>query len=252
MSHFIVDLSSDKVEQLERIEIEVRSFDEYWNEIPTPGQTKVETTDAHEKVAILAQGNGVWYLDTVSDGEHILTVSHNRVTQSVEYTVESSIAGFYAANAPLSYIGSALGGIVLIVLAFFGITILRGSGGSEYDDYDDYDEDDDYEDTKETPQRFASGPSAGPSAGPSSGPSVGPSSGPSAGPSSGPSAGPSASPSAGPSATPEPVEETPVETTETSDDGIVVDDDGVEWYEDGEGVNWYRMPGESDWQEWQG
>ena len=252
VSHFIVDLSSDKVEQLERIEIEVRSFDEYWNEIPTPGQTKVETTDAHEKVAILAQGNGVWYLDTVSDGEHILTVSHNRVTQSVEYTVESSIAGFYAANAPLSYIGSALGGIVLIVLAFFGITILRGSGGSEYDDYDDYDEDDDYEDTKETPQRFASGPSAGPSAGPSSGPSVGPSSGPSAGPSSGPSAGPSASPSAGPSAAPEPVEETPVETTETSDDGIVVDDDGVEWYEDGEGVNWYRMPGESDWQEWQG
>ena len=42
------------------------------------------------------------------------------------------------------------------------------------------------------------------------------------------------------------------EPEQESEDGIVVDDDGVEWYEDGEGVNWYRMPGETDWQEWQG
>ena len=80
--------------------------------------------------------------------------------------------------------------------------------------------------------------------------SSGPSSGPSAGPSSGPSAGPSAGPSSGPTSAPEEVVEDEPEQEE--DDGIVVDDDGVEWYEDGEGVNWYRMPGETDWQEWQG
>jgi hypothetical protein len=37
------------------------------------------------------------------------------------------------------------------------------------------------------------------------------------------------------------------EAEEESDDGIEVDEDGVEWWEDEEGQWWYRPPNEEDW-----
>ncbi len=39
--------------------------------------------------------------------------------------------------------------------------------------------------------------------------------------------------------------------TEQSDDGITVDENGTEWYEDEVGVWWYREQGWDDWAEWQ-
>ncbi|MBT4070466.1 MAG: hypothetical protein HOE79_04430, partial [Euryarchaeota archaeon] len=39
--------------------------------------------------------------------------------------------------------------------------------------------------------------------------------------------------------------------TEQSDDGITVDENGTEWYEDEVGVWWYREQGWEDWAEWQ-
>ena len=77
--------------------------------------------------------------------------------------VDATIAGFYTANAPLSYIGTVLVAIILGVLAFFGITILRSGSGGDYDEWDD-----DYDDEDDTPARKSSPPSAGPSSGPSS------------------------------------------------------------------------------------
>ena len=41
------------------------------------------------------------------------------------------------------------------------------------------------------------------------------------------------------------------EQTEQSDDGITVDENGTEWYEDEVGVWWYREQGWEDWAEWQ-
>ena len=41
------------------------------------------------------------------------------------------------------------------------------------------------------------------------------------------------------------------ESTEQSDDGITVDENGTEWYEDEVGVWWYREEGLQDWAEWQ-
>jgi hypothetical protein len=41
------------------------------------------------------------------------------------------------------------------------------------------------------------------------------------------------------------------EQDETSDDGITVDENGTEWYEDELGVWWYREQGWDDWAEWQ-
>jgi hypothetical protein len=38
---------------------------------------------------------------------------------------------------------------------------------------------------------------------------------------------------------------------EASDDGITIDEDGTEWYEDELGVWWYREQGWDDWAEWQ-
>ena len=42
-----------------------------------------------------------------------------------------------------------------------------------------------------------------------------------------------------------------IEQTEQSSDGITVDENGTEWYEDEVGVWWYREQGWQDWAEWQ-
>lgn len=52
----------------------------------------------------------------------------------------------------------------------------------------------------------------------------------------------------------EPIPETQdaeMEEVSDSDDGISVDEDGTEWYEDELGVWWYREQGWDDWAEWQ-
>ena len=38
---------------------------------------------------------------------------------------------------------------------------------------------------------------------------------------------------------------------ETEDDGISVDENGTEWWEDEEGVWWYREEGWEDWAVWE-
>ena len=45
-------------------------------------------------------------------------------------------------------------------------------------------------------------------------------------------------------------EEVEAEHDEQSDDGITVDENGTEWYEDEVGVWWYREQGWQDWAEW--
>ena len=47
------------------------------------------------------------------------------------------------------------------------------------------------------------------------------------------------------------VETEQIEPTEQSEDGITVDENGTEWYEDEVGVWWYREQGWQDWAEWQ-
>jgi len=47
------------------------------------------------------------------------------------------------------------------------------------------------------------------------------------------------------------VETEQIESTEQSEDGITVDENGTEWYEDEVGVWWYREQGWQDWAEWQ-
>ena len=49
----------------------------------------------------------------------------------------------------------------------------------------------------------------------------------------------------------EEVETEQIESSEQSDEGITVDENGTEWYEDEVGVWWYREQGWQDWAEWQ-
>jgi len=49
----------------------------------------------------------------------------------------------------------------------------------------------------------------------------------------------------------EEVETEQIESSEQSDEGITVDENGTEWYEDEVGVWWYREQGLQDWAEWQ-
>ena len=37
---------------------------------------------------------------------------------------------------------------------------------------------------------------------------------------------------------------------DTTEEGYSVDEDGTEWWEDEEGVWWYKEPGDDDWKEW--
>jgi len=233
VDRFVLDLSATTVQQLDRVTVTASAFDAYDNPIPVPPSTRADISDV--AATVTARGDGVWTVDTMNSETQTITITVGTVTASVDITVEPTVAGFYAANSPVSYIGSALGAIVLVTLLVLVLRVLRS--GSE-DDYDDEYEDDD--DDMPGP----SGPAPGPS-----GPAPGPS-GPAPGP-SGPAPGPSgpAPESEAPEPEPEPEAEVAAEA-EASGSDYRVDEDGTEWYEDENGTWWYRAQGEADWQEW--
>jgi hypothetical protein len=230
VDRFVLELSATSVEQLGQVTVTATAFDAFNNVIPVPPSTRADISDVDATVT--AQGSGVWTVDTMNSESQTITITVGTVSGSADIMVEPTLAGFYAANSPVSYIGSALGVIVVVTLLVLVLRVLRSGSEDEYDDDDDeYDDDD------------APGPT-GPAPGPS-GPAPGPS-GPAPGP-SGPAPGPS-----GPAPTssePEPEPPTEDEPAEAESD-YRVDEDGTEWYEDEDGTWWYRAQGEDDWQEW--
>ena len=42
----------------------------------------------------------------------------------------------------------------------------------------------------------------------------------------------------------------PEDEPDAQDDGVTIDEDGTEWYEDDTGVWWYRESGMDDWEEY--
>ena len=240
VDRFVLELSDTTIEQLGTVTVTVSAFDAFDNPIPVPPSTRADLSDV--AATVTAQGDGVWTVETMNKDAQTITITVGTVTASADIMVEATLAGFYAANSPVSYIGTALGAIVAVTLLVLILRVLR-SGSDEYDD-DEYDDDDD-----------VPGPT-GPAPGPT-GAAPGPK-GAAPGP-SGPAPGPSG-PAPGPSG-PAPVSEKPVPELEhqEADDSVVedtsesdyrVDEDGTEWYEDEAGVWWYRMQGEDDWQEW--
>ena len=218
-----VNLSRTSLEQLESLDISIRAFDAFDNEIDVPGSVKVEATGRGTTTMI---ASNEWTLTTLDDGPQTITISVGAVRVNEEINVVGNLQGFFEAGGTLYYVGAVLLALVAVVLLVLLVMFLR-SGVD--DDWDDDDEDDD-----DRP----SGPT-GPAPGPS-GPAPGPS-GPAPGP-TGPAPGPSGPPE---KEVPELEEEPEEEAIETS-----VDEDGTEWWEDDEGTWWFRLAGEEEWQEY--
>ena len=214
-------LSSQNVAQLDSVELSIRAYDAFDNEIDVSESVVV---DAAGRAEVTQINPSLWTITTLDEGVHAITVNLGSVQESTELTVEGNLAGFFEAGGTLYYVGAGLLGLVAVALLGLLAMFMR-SGSNDWDDEDD--EDDEVEDPSPGP----SGPAPGPS-----GPAPGPS-GPAPGP-SGPAPGPSG---------PAPAQEGP--TTE-SDQETRVDDDGTEWWEDEEGVWYYRMPGDEEWQVW--
>jgi len=225
-----VNLSTKTVDQLGSLDVTIRAFDAYDNEIAVPGSIKVDATGRATATMIVSNS---WTIKTLDDGPQTITISVGAVRVNEEINVVGNLNGFFEAGGTLYYVGAGLLALVALVLLVLGVMFLR-SGVN--DDWDDEDEDDD--DAPSGP----SGPAPGPK-GPASGPS-GPAPGPT-GPASGPS-GPAPGPS-GPPAEEVPPEEDVVEEAEPE---TTVDEDGTEWYEDEAGVWWYRNAGEEEWHEY--
>ncbi|DAC16409.1 MAG TPA: DNRLRE domain-containing protein, partial [Candidatus Poseidoniaceae archaeon] len=224
VDRFVLDLSATTVQQLDRVTVTASAFDAYDNPIPVPPSTRADISDV--AATVTARGDGVWTVDTMNSETQTITITVGTVTASVDVTVEPTVAGFYAANSPVSYIGSALGAIVLVTLLVLVLRVLRSGSDDDYDD--EYEDDDD----------DVSGPS-GPAPGPS-GPAPGP---------SGPAPGPSGPAPESVAPEPEPEAEVAPEAEDSGSD-YRVDEDGTEWYEDENGTWWYRAQGDADWQEW--
>jgi hypothetical protein len=217
-----VNLSRTSLEQLESLDISIRAFDAFDNEIDVPGSVKVDATG--RGTARMVASNE-WTVTTLDDGPQTITISVGAVRVNEEINVVGNFKGFFEAGGTLYYVGAALLALVAVVLLVLLVMFMRSGVDDDWDDEDDDDDD-----------GRPSGPS-GPAPGPS-GPAPGPS-GPAPGP-SGPAPGPS-----GPPAEAEEKEPEEEEALETS-----FDDDGTEWWEDEDGTWWYREQGVEEWQEY--
>jgi len=194
----------------------VIAYDEYWNEIPVPPSTLVDSTGRAE---VFNQGDGVWRIITLDEGSQSITVNSGQVNEERTFTVTGTLEGFFEAGGILYYVGAFLAAAIAIVLLIVLKMVLTGND----DEWDEEDEDDDEDDEPITERRK---PTRGGGAGP-----TGP-------------AGP-----AGPAPTPEPEPE-PEQTDFTQDESYRVDDEGTEWWEDDAGTWWYRQQGDADWEQW--
>jgi len=233
-----VNLSSDSVIQLESVDVTIRAFDAYDNEIDVPASVDVDAT-GRANVAQIDPSR--WTVTTLDDGEQTITVAVGSVLVSLDLSVEGNLAGFFEAGGTLYYVGAGLLALAAVVLLGVVVMFMRSSG-NDWDDFDDEDEDED--EPAPGPSGPAPGPS-GPAPGPS-GPAPGPS-GPAPGP-SGPATGPSG-PAPGPTEAPA-TEAAAEDTAPSAEPETRIDEDGTEWWEDEHGVWWYRVAGEEEWHEW--
>ena len=216
-----LNLSSDTVPQLESVQLTIRAFDAFDNEIDVSPSVSVDATG---RADVKQLDPSQFTITTLDEGPQIITVSLGSVQVSAELNVEGNLAGFFESGGTLYYVGAGL--LALVAVALLGLLVVfMRSGSNDWDDDDDEDDEDD---------ELAPGPT-GRAPGPT-GSAPGPS-GPAPGP-SGPAPGPSG---------PAPVEE---EAPAEPEQETRVDDDGTEWWEDDDGVWYYRMPGEEEWQAW--
>jgi len=226
-----VNLSTDTVDQLGSLDVGIRAFDAFENEIDVPGSIQVDAT-GRATVTMIASND--WTIKTLDDGPQTITISVGAVRVNEEITVVGNLNGFFEAGGTLYYVGAGLLALVAVVLLALGVMFLRSGGADDWDD-DDEDEDDDAPSGPTGPAPGPTGPAPGPT-----GPAPGPT-GPAPGP-TGPAPGPSGPPAEEVASEAAAVKEDEAETS--------VDEDGTEWYEDETGTWWYRVAGEEEWHEY--
>jgi len=211
VAHLNVELSSESVDQLGEFTVNVTAFDEFWNKIPVPPSTLVDSTGRAE---ILNQGDGVWRIITLDEGSQTITVKSGQISEEQTFTVTGTLEGFFEAGGVLYYVGAFLAAAIGIVLLIVLKIVLTG-------DDDEWDEDEEDDADEATPERRK--PTRGGAAGPSG-------------------------PAPAPEPEPEPEAE---ENDYSQDESYRIDDEGTEWWEDDAGTWWYRQQGEADWAQWE-
>ena len=202
-----IELSSESIDQLGSFTVTVKAFDVYLNPIPIPSSANVDATGRAE---VLNQGQGVWKIISLDDGQQTVTITAGTVSEERTIEIIGNVGGFFQAGGTLYYVGAVLIAIVSLVIIGLLVSTLRG-GDADYDDDEDYSYDDDEDDAP-------SGPAPGPSG-------------------------------QAPNAKSVPEIEPEVEDKSWQVEHRV-DDDGTEWAEDENGIWWYRQEGDSEWGEW--
>jgi len=157
VAHLKVELSIDSIDQLGEFTVNVTAFDEFWNKIPVPPSTLVDSTGRAE---VLNQGDGVWRIITLDEGSQTITVQSGQVSEEQTFTVTGTLEGFFEAGGILYYIGAFLAAAIAIVLLIVLKIVLSGND-------DEWDEDEEDEDDADEPTPERRKPTRGGAAGPS-------------------------------------------------------------------------------------
>ena len=215
------NVSTDALEQLEKLTVTVEVYDEYWNRISVPQNARVDTTDRGDVTYL---GDGVWELETLDEGAHSATIVVGSITETFTYDVEGNLAGFFAAGGPLYYVAAGLIGLIVMALLVFLVRLVRGDG--EYydeDDEDDYSDDEDAKPAKDFTKTTISNTPVVPT------------------------------PPTSPPKQPEEVAEEPENSADEDLSWAVdyrIEDDGTEWGQTDDDIWYYRESGSDDWVEW--
>ena len=225
-SYIKFNVSKESLEQLESLKVTVEAFDEYWNQIPVPSSSEVEVTGRGD---VSYQGDGIWNIETLDEGDQIGTITVGTISESFEYRVDGNLAGFFAAGGPLYYVGAGLISLLIIALLVFVVRFFRGD-----EDYYDDDEDEDFDYDVESSISSSSAVQT---------PTL--------------TAMPPSKPVPiieEPQQEPEEIVEEEYDSDYEEDNSWMADyrveEDGTEWGQTDEGIWYYREPDQDDWTEW--
>ena len=132
------------VEQQAMLIIDVTGSDQFGNQVPISLSDIFidEDVDSLNQPTILNDTSAEVYM--LNEGMNTITICSSAVCDQVQISVDSTIAGFFEANAPWSWIGLAFVAVLLIgILAVIMILMRRGDEDDEYED--DFFDDDEYD-----------------------------------------------------------------------------------------------------------
>ncbi len=211
--------TSIQVPQRTVVTVTIEGFDKFGNQVPVTSSSIMLLEDSKELNLVTEIDATNYEVYMLLTGTNTFHMTSGTATDKVSVNVDSTLPGFYEANSPWSWVGTAvLLGIIISLVVFLVIVARRRGGDDEDDDYDDYE--DDYLDEE---YEMPSAPSRSDSFDGESYTSEGAGSD---------------------------EQEEQLDTGEEEDPNYKVDEDGTEWWQDDEGVWWYREPDMDDWAEW--